>query len=203
MIFDNYIFIVNHHSEAYSYDPVGNRQTGPDKFDSYTYNNGNELLTSTEHPHQKTQNEYDANGNLIKKMETVGKWKTVTSYAYDDENRLITVTIRKGVKTREISFAYDPFGRRISKTVEREEFTDLDDDKENGKDIHHGHDKDGHHDKDHYHGKHGHREVKTPLLCRNGLSEERRNRSWTYGSGCRRETLKDGHLHRFHTHPWS
>jgi len=116
--------IVHHHTEAYSYDPVGNRQTGPDKFDSYTYNDGNELLTSTEHPHQKTQNEYDANGNLIKKMETVGKWKTITSYAYDDENRLIDVTIRKGDKIKAVSFAYDPFGRRISKTTEREELDD-------------------------------------------------------------------------------
>ncbi len=127
--------IVHHHSESYSYDPVGNRQTGPDKFDSYTYNNANELLTSTEHPHQNTQNEYDVNGNLIKKTETIGKWKVITSYTYDDENRLILVSIQKGDKIKEISFAYDPFGRRISKTIEKEEFTD-DDDKDNGK---HGH----------------------------------------------------------------
>jgi len=95
-------------------------------------------------------------------METVGKWKTITSYAYDDENRLTLVTIQKRDKIREISFAYDPFGRRISQTVEKEEFTDLDNDKDNGKegkedkDNHHGHDKDGHHDEGVHPDKHGH-----------------------------------------------
>ena len=38
--------IVNHHTEAYSYDAVGNRQTGPKAADGYTYDAANELLTS-------------------------------------------------------------------------------------------------------------------------------------------------------------
>jgi YD repeat-containing protein len=37
-----------------------------------------------------------------------------TTYAYDDENRLIQVNTGTGV----IAFAYDPFGRRISRSVD-------------------------------------------------------------------------------------
>lgn len=145
----------NHHSETYSYDPVGNRQTGPKANDSYNYDSGNELLTSKGHLlllKKNHQYEYDPNGNLVKKTESIGKWNIITSYAYDDENRLITVTIRKGAKVKEISFTYDPFGRRISKTIEREEFKGDDDDK----DMHLEHENDGHHGKYEHQGKHGH-----------------------------------------------
>ncbi len=107
--------IIKLNTEAYSYDAVGNRQTGPDKFDAYTYDDGNEMLTSTEHPHQNTQNEYDSNGNLVKKTETIGHWKVTTSYAYDDENRLINVTIQRVNYVKDIRFAYDSLGRRIKR----------------------------------------------------------------------------------------
>ncbi len=104
---------------------MGNRQTGPQSTDGYTYNSGNELLNYSGHPNKGNNYEYDLNGNLIKKTETIqGNAKLITSYTYDDENRLITVTMAKGNKTKEISFAYDPFGRRISKTIEKDELND-------------------------------------------------------------------------------
>ncbi|HRS88498.1 MAG TPA: RHS repeat-associated core domain-containing protein [Smithellaceae bacterium] len=68
-----------------------------------------------------------------------GKWQLITTYAYDDENRLVEVKIQKGHKTKEVSFTYDPLGRRISKTVGRADFEDEDeedveeDDKDKGK----------------------------------------------------------------------
>jgi RHS repeat-associated protein len=120
--------IVNHHTEAYSYDPVGNRQTGPKATDGYTYDAANELLTSQGRVifNRDNQYQYDLNGNLVKKTQSIeGNIKLITSYTYDDENRLIDVTIQRGDKIREISFAYDPFGRRISRTVQQE---DLDED---------------------------------------------------------------------------
>jgi RHS repeat-associated protein len=121
----NIKIIVNHHSEAYSYDPVGNRNTGPKSTDGYAYNSGNELLNSTSYPNKGNTYEYDLNGNIIKKTETTqGNAKLITSYTYDDENRLIYVIIQKGNKTKEISYAYDPFGRRISKTIEKDELND-------------------------------------------------------------------------------
>jgi len=42
-------------------------------------------------------------------------------FIYDDDNHLVRVTIRKHHKIREITYAYDPFGRRISKTISRNE----------------------------------------------------------------------------------
>ena len=120
------------HEEQYAYDGVGNRLTGPQARESYTYNAGNELLSDRAYRY-----EFDQNGNLIKKTETKHNSPdkhqppTVTTYAYDDENRLIEVQIRRKDKAKIISFVYDSFGRRIEKTVQREDFDD--DDDENGK----------------------------------------------------------------------
>ena len=38
-------------------------------------------------------------------------------YAYDDENRLISVVEQEENETKTIAFKYDPFGRRIEKSV--------------------------------------------------------------------------------------
>jgi len=113
--------ILKHHTENYSYDPVGNRTSGPKSTDSYTYDSGNEQLTYNGKMlllNTNEQNEYDPNGNLTKKTQILqGKPKEITTYAYDDENRLIKVTIRRGDHIKEVIYTYDPFGRRISKTV--------------------------------------------------------------------------------------
>ena len=118
--------IFNLNTEAYSYDPVGNRQTGPKSTDGYTYDSGNEQLTYKGKVlllDKNDQNQYDVNGNLIKKTESLqGQSQVITTYAYDDENRLINVTIQTGNKIKQVSFAYDPFGRRISKALERDDF---------------------------------------------------------------------------------
>ena len=83
------------------------------------------MLNYSGYPNKGNTYEYDLNGNIIKKTETIqNKAKLITSFSYDDENRLITVTIQKGNKTKEISYAYDPFGRRISKTVIKDEIND-------------------------------------------------------------------------------
>ena len=130
------------HREAYTYDGVGNRLTGPESKESYAYTTGNELKSDRMHDY-----EYDPNGNLIKKTE-VGHnnhHKKVTSYAYDDENRLVQVKIQRHDKAKIVSFVYDPFDRRISKTVHREDFDDVDD--ETGEDRN-KRSKDRHHKKD-------------------------------------------------------
>ena len=137
--------ILKLNTEAYSYDPVGNRQTGPKSTDGYTYDDGNEQLTYKGQTIVKDniKYEYDANGNLIKKTEIIqGLPQIITTYAYDDENRLTDVKIQQGNKIKEVSFAYDPFGRRISKTLERDDFADEGYDKDN----HNDNDKDKNHD---------------------------------------------------------
>jgi RHS repeat-associated protein len=69
-----------------------------------TYNAGNEQLNIN-----TATFEYDLNGNRIQKTEG----STITSYTYDDENRLIQVSDGTNV----VSYNYDPMGRRIEKNV--------------------------------------------------------------------------------------
>ena len=118
--------ILKLNTESYTYDPVGNRNSGP-KSSNWTYNANNELLSLSGSTGQSssTTYQYDANGNLVKKTETLPgliKTTSITTYAYDDENRLIYVKIQQGTKIKEVTFTYDPFGRRISKVLERDDF---------------------------------------------------------------------------------
>ena len=70
----------------------------------YNVNVSNEL-TST----PSTTYTYDANGNTLTKVDSTG----TTSYAWDYENRLTSVTLPNSGGT--VTFTYDPFGRRIEK----------------------------------------------------------------------------------------
>ena len=54
---------------------------------------------------------YDSNGNTATKV--VGS--NTTTYAWDFENRLTSVTLPGSGGT--VTFAYDPFGRRIKKVT--------------------------------------------------------------------------------------
>ena len=90
-------------AEGYTYDAVGNRLTsaGP-----VTYNNNasNELTSTSAATYT-----YDNNGNTTSKTTTAG----TTSYAWDFENRLASLTLPGTGGT--VNFKYDPFGRRIEK----------------------------------------------------------------------------------------
>jgi len=90
-------------AESYSYDPVGNR-TASLGVSSYTTSSSNELTAMT-----GATFTYDNNGNELTKV--VGS--DTTSYTWDYENRLSSVTLPGTGGT--VSFSYDPFGRRIKK----------------------------------------------------------------------------------------
>src|SRR5712692_10571102 len=92
-------------TESYTYDPVGNRLSSLG-VSSYNNNVSNEL-TST----PSTTYTYDNNGNTQTKV--VGT--STTSYAWDYENRMTSVTLPGSGGT--VTFAYDPFGRRIKKVT--------------------------------------------------------------------------------------
>lgn len=98
--------------EAYTYDEVGNRQTGPTSATSYSYSQGNQLDSKTD----STYTYYD-NGNLQTK---VAGGYTYT-FTYDPENRLTKVTkVLPPYAPTTSTYLYDPFGRRIKwNTVSR------------------------------------------------------------------------------------
>ncbi len=91
-------------TESYSYDPVGNRLSSLGVA-SYTTNNSNELTATPTATYT-----YDNNGNTLTKTDSTG----TTTYAWDFENRLTSVTLPGSGGT--VSFKYDPFGRRIYKS---------------------------------------------------------------------------------------
>ena len=76
----------------------------------------NELFSKKQSQNNYT---YDKNGNLTKKIEydDEGSIKTITLYTFDYENRLIRVEMQKDGKEKIVEFTYDPFGRRLSKSV--------------------------------------------------------------------------------------
>jgi RHS repeat-associated protein len=92
-------------TESYTYDAVGNRLSSLG-VSPYSVNVSNEL-TST----PSTTYTYDNNGNTATKVDSTG----TTTYAWDFENRLTSVTLPGSGGT--VSFAYDPFGRRIKKVT--------------------------------------------------------------------------------------
>jgi RHS repeat-associated protein len=91
-------------TESYTYDPVGNR-TASLGVASYTTNSSNQMTANSNASYT-----YDSNGNTLTKV--VGS--NTTSYAWDFENRMTSVTLPGSGGT--VSFKYDPFGRRIYKS---------------------------------------------------------------------------------------
>ncbi|GAB5443819.1 MAG: hypothetical protein Fues2KO_41680 [Fuerstiella sp.] len=94
--------------ESYTYDGTGNRtNTG------YTTGANNQLTSDGTYNY-----EYDDEGNRTKKT-TISSGDYV-EYDWDHRNRLTTVTFRTstGTKTKEVSYVYDAFDRRIAKDVD-------------------------------------------------------------------------------------
>jgi len=90
--------------ESYSYDVVGNRLSSLG-VSPYSYNTSNELTAKPGVTYT-----YDNNGNTLTKTDSTG----TTTYAWDFENRLTSITLPGSGGT--VSFKYDPLGRRIHKS---------------------------------------------------------------------------------------
>jgi len=93
--------------ERFGHDPAGNllmqNRPGPDIVA------GNRLMIQGDHHY-----DYDAFGNLIRERRGKGH-QLVTEYRYDCQHRLLGIKKPNG---QTASYRYDPFGRRISKTVD-------------------------------------------------------------------------------------
>jgi len=92
-------------TESYTYDPVGNR-TASLGVSSYTTNASNQMTANSNASYT-----YDSNGNTLTKVVS----SNTTTYAWDYENRLTSVTLPSSGGT--VTFKYDPMGRRIEKTT--------------------------------------------------------------------------------------
>ncbi len=92
-------------TEAFAYDPVGNR-TSSHLATGQVHDAANRLLEDAQFTCT-----YDANGNLASK--TSKATGATTTYTYDAENRLTRVQ----TPTLTALYRYDPLGRRIAKEV--------------------------------------------------------------------------------------
>ena len=99
-------------NEAYTYDPLANRVTGSNanvQGTSHSYNANNQLTAAGSISYT-----YDENGNTLSQTDANNAANT-RSYVYDTDNRLIEVHDASNAIVA--SYRYDPFGRRISKTL--------------------------------------------------------------------------------------
>lgn len=121
-------------NEAYGYDKLGNRLTDRRRpnpaqaGDQWQYNANNQLTESaTENTalllsnSQPITHGYDANGSLIRKSTPAGSEANHPydnqRFVYDAQNRLTEVQDPAGNPIA--SYQYDPYGRRIRKTIHR------------------------------------------------------------------------------------
>jgi RHS repeat-associated protein len=111
-------------SVTYTMDNVGNRLTKTQNSTGYNYTYDNIYRLTQAAPSTGTQETYtyDQVGNRLTKVpDAPPSVNAATAYTYDDENRLTGVQITRDNLVKALTFAYDPFGRRISKTLTKDE----------------------------------------------------------------------------------
>jgi len=95
--------------ETFTYDALGNRITDSNTgTTAWLYNQDNQLLNSVD-----DQFSYDANGNQVEEKDSSGQLQK--QYIYNTENRLSEIKDENGQTIA--TYYYDPFGRRLSKTI--------------------------------------------------------------------------------------
>ena len=104
---------VNNPDETYDYDSDGNRISSSLHADGYITEKGNRLTSDGTYTY-----DYDDEGNLIQKIEIATG--NIREFEWDYRNRLTAVTDKSAVgdETQQVTFTYDAFDRRISKTVD-------------------------------------------------------------------------------------
>ncbi len=111
-------------SYQYTYDAAHNQKTKVDAkgTTSYTYDTLNRLIKVLEPiglGGKLTEYGYDKAGNRLTERIINGSQTTLTMYAYDERNRLLTTTLQTPTGSREISkYVYDNNGNTLQKTKE-------------------------------------------------------------------------------------
>lgn len=106
-------------SYTYDYDGAHNLISKVDGKGNtnYTYDNLNRLETVTEPNGKVTTYTFDAAGNRETQTETQGTTTTVTTYTYNEQNRLIsTLTQQNSVMTETAAYIYDNNGNQLRVT---------------------------------------------------------------------------------------
>ena len=98
---------VNLPNEQYGYDPVHNRISSAHQPGTWAYN-ANHQLRQYGSGEQSVSLDYDSNGHTSKQTRA----SSVTNYQYNVAERLSAISDGSGTLAM---YAYDPFGRRISK----------------------------------------------------------------------------------------
>lgn len=96
--------------EGFTYDPAGNRQTGPGTTDTGFQSNAANQMTIG----RKLTYGYDSRGNQATKTVPGATDKTWIR-TWDYNNRLTKEEQTKGAEIKTVTYKYDPFGRRIEK----------------------------------------------------------------------------------------
>ncbi|HUE70455.1 MAG TPA: putative Ig domain-containing protein [Pirellulaceae bacterium] len=108
--------LLGNRSIGYTYDPVGNRLTRSDSGEGttgYTYDANDRLLTESLGG-STTNYTYDDNGNTLSRVASA---VDQVFYEWDFENRLVGAEVTDAAGTRQIDYAYDADGIRVSSTV--------------------------------------------------------------------------------------
>jgi len=115
-ILDNY---------SYVYDAAGNQTSKTEVVQgvnkgttTYTYDALNRLKIVTEPGGKLTEYSFDPSGNRIAEKVTEGSAMTMTAYAYNEQNRLLSTTEVKPAETQVVKYTYDNNGNMTLKATE-------------------------------------------------------------------------------------
>src|SRR5690606_34220348 len=106
-------------SYSYTYDGAGNQLTKTDSkgTTTYTYDSVNRLKKVVEPDGKTTQYSYDWAGNRTIESVTHQGATVITTYKYDQQNRLISTKTQAGQYTENTNYIYDANGNMRSKVV--------------------------------------------------------------------------------------
>ncbi len=107
-------------SYTYTYDAAHNQVTKSDSkgLTSYTYDSLERLESVTEPNGRVSGYTFDAAGNRLTETVSISTSAAITTYSYNEQNRLEKTVTNDGGSTVTVNYAYDNNGNMISKSTE-------------------------------------------------------------------------------------
>jgi RHS repeat-associated protein len=106
---------------SYTYDEAHNQTSKTDSkgVTGYTYDSLGRLESTTEPNGRVTNYTFDKAGNRLTETVTVGTSSAITTYDYNEQNRLTGTVTNSGSETIIVSYKYDNNGNMVSKSTEK------------------------------------------------------------------------------------